>query len=339
MRDDVAAELRSSLHEAHDAAVADFSRESGGTATDEVRETIAVDLVKNFGPPAGLAASYRPGPQWLIGPELYPAFIKTLKIVWSVIAALVVLAVVVGSIGEDNVLASIFEDIVFTGLPSDLVSAMGWVVLVFWIIQAVTWRRHDAGGAPGDMLNAHACSRRDDSWDPRQLPEVNDPDRVGRTGLMVEIAIMVALLFLFAVFPGSIGASVSVNGERAWVSLLGPGFLENRQLLYVGFVGVALMNLVLLRANRWTVTTRVVDLVLNCVFIAALVPMVTGGEIVTARATDLVANGWSPEAAGDLSQGAFPLLDTFMRSVFAGIIMIIVAHTLSRGWTLVKQLK
>ena len=78
-----------------------------------------------------LAASYRSSPQWLIGPELYPAFLRTLKIVAFVIIGLVALGVVLDVIDEGG--RGFLEAMIgltFGGLMSDLVSAMGWVVLV-----------------------------------------------------------------------------------------------------------------------------------------------------------------------------------------------------------------
>lgn len=335
LRSDVAAELHSSLGEAHEAAVAEFNRESGHMATDDERENIAVDLVRNFGPPAALAASYRSGPQWLIGPDLYPAFKRTLKIVWLVIAALVLTATSIGVLQGDRGYLEAMAALTTGGLLSDLVSALGWVVLVFWIIQ-LTGRRRD--GAPGAVPASPLAAARVDAWDPRELPAVDDPDVVSRSGLMVEIAIMLGLLVLFGVFPHAIGASVSVNGERGWVSLLGPGFLDQRSLLYIGFIGVAAMNMVLLRRGRWTTPTRIVDLILNLIFLVALARIVSTGDIVATGATDLVANGWSADAAADLSSDVFPTLDKLVRAVFGGIAISIAVHAARRGWTLFRAL-
>jgi hypothetical protein len=342
MRSDVAAELRSSLGEAYDATVGDFNRDSGRVASNEECETLASDLVKKFGPPAALAASYRPGPQWLIGPDLYPAFLRTLKVVALIIVALFAVTIVASSLDEENPLVEILKSIATSNLTGDLVSAMGWVVLVFWIIQLVTWHsKGEATAAAGGLdvfAPSHYCGPDADSWDPRELPKVDDPDRVSRTGLMVEIIIMVGLILLFAVFPHAMGASVSVNGERGWVALGGPGFMENRGLFYVGFVIVVFLNLVLLRHNRWTIPTRVVDIASHAIFTFALLPLVMGGEIIAVQAQDLVANGWTPEAAENLSTSVFPVMDTILRGILGGIIVGIVLSGISKTVKMAKRM-
>jgi hypothetical protein len=322
MRNDVAAELRSSLGEAFDASVNDFNRDNGRMATDEDRETLAVDLVKKFGSPASLASSYRPGPQWLIGPELYPAFLKTLKIVSLVIIGLVGLSLGLDAIdeGPSSFLKSMAQ-LTTGGLLSNLVSAMGWVVLVFWIIQLTSWRKHgaaSAGGGSMDVFGAPAYSGTDaGSWDPRDLPKADDPDRISRTQVTVEIAIMLALLVLFNVFPNAIGASVEVNGDRGWVPILGDGFLARLTLLNIGFIGVAIHNMMLLRHNRWTIPTRILEIVMNVVFLIALLPLVTQGDAITLDTSDLLAKGCSLDAANALVDNVFPILDTVLRGAFA----------------------
>lgn len=334
MRGDVAAELRSSLTDAHEAMV----DAHGAQVTDKERETIAAKVLQQFGPPSALAASYRPGPQWLIGPELYPAFLLTLRIVVLAVVGVVALAAVAGSIGEPHAWTEIMRRITTAELLSSVVSSLGWVVLVFWIIELLSWRRRGTGAALDVLAAAPASGPESSDWDPYDLPRADDPDRIGRNGVKVEIAIMLGLIILFGVFPRSIGASVSVNGERGWVALLGPGFLDHRALLFIGFAGVALVNMVLLWNNRWGIGTRLADLAFNILFIVVLSRIIAAGEIVAVQPLDLMANGWSPEAARDLAAQAFPLLDGIVRVAFAGILIGIAAQTIARASTLVKQL-
>ena len=332
LRGDVEKELRSSLHDALDAHAANAGDGVESAAPDDY----VVELLRKFGPPAQLAASYRSGTSFLVGPELYPAFLKTMKIVAIVIVGFVVVSVVADAIGEDNPLFEIAKGLVLSNLISDIVGAMGWVVLVFWIVQLTT--SSSRGPAGGDILGTpNATEAASVSWDPHTLPKRDDPDRIGRTGLMVEIAIMIALVVLFAVFPRAVGATVSTNGERHWVALLGPGFLAGRGLLYVGFMATVALNVMLLWHDRWTIPTRIFDLAISVVFIAALIPMVTGGNVVADDPADLVANGWSKEAAESLSKDMFPFLDKLLRGVFACVIVGIVWSMVTRVVTLIRR--
>ena len=332
LRADVEKELRSSLHDALDARAANAGDRAESAAPDDQ----VVELLRKFGPPAQLATSYRSAPGFLVGPELYPAFLKTMKIVTIVIVGIVAASVVAGAIGEPNPLFEIAKGLALSNLFSEIIEAMGWVVLVFWIIQlATSGSRMTAGG--GVLGTPHASDPTSTSWDPHSLPKHDDPDRIGRTGLMVEIAIMIALVVLLAVFPGAVGATVSTNDERHWVALMGPGFLAGRGLLYVGFMCTVALNMILLRHNRWTIPTRMFDLVISGVFIAAVLPMVTGGNVVANNPAGLAANGWSPSAAESLSKEVFPFLDKILRGVFACVIIGIAWSVVTRVVTLIKR--
>ena len=332
LRADVEKELRSSLQDALDARAA----ASGERAESAAPEDQVVELLRKFGPPAQLAASYRSDPGFLVGPELYPAFLKTMKIVTIIIIGFTAASVVAGAIGESNPLFEIAKGLAFSNLLDEIIEAMGWVVLVFWIIQLATSR--SSMTASGRVLST---SQTDDpastEWDPHSLPEHDDPDIIGRTGLKVEIAIMLALVALFAFFPGAVGATLSTNDEYHWVALMGPGFLAGRGLLYAGFLSTVALNLILLRNDRWTIPTRVFDLAISGVFIAALLPMVTGGNVVANNPAALVADGWSPSAAESLSEEVFPFLDKFLRGVFACVIAGIAWNAVTRVRTLIKQ--
>lgn len=78
-RDDILGELRSSLEEE--------VRELTGTA-DPTREHIETVLNK-YGHPINVASGYKE-PRYLIGPELYPAFIETLSTIFTVSVIIVV---------------------------------------------------------------------------------------------------------------------------------------------------------------------------------------------------------------------------------------------------------
>jgi hypothetical protein len=332
LRADVEKELRSSLHDALDARAAD----SGERAESAASEDKVVELLRKFGPPAQLAASYRSDPGFLVGPELYPAFLKTMKIVIIIIVGIAVASVVAGAIGESNPLFEIAKGLAFSNLLGEIIEAMGWVVLVFWIIQLTTSGSSMTAGERV-LSTSHTDDPTSTRWDPHSLPKHDDPDGIGRTGLMVEIAIMIALVVLFAFFPGAVGATVSTNNERHWVALMGPGFLAGRGLLYVGFLCTVALNLILLRNNRWTIPTRVFDLVISGVFIAALLPMITGGNVVGNNPADLVANGWSPSAAESLSKEVFPFLDKLLRGVFACVVAGIAWSVVTRVRILIKR--
>ena len=119
---------------------------------------------------------------------------------------------------------------------------------------------------------------------------------------------------------------------------IGPGFLAGRQLLYLGFASTVVLNVALLRLGAWNSPLRVLELLINGVVIVALLRMVAGGDIIAKEQADLIANGWSPSAAADLSEEVFPFLDKVMRGLLAFVVAGIAWNTATRTVALIKRL-
>src|SRR5512139_3568397 len=75
-RKDIEAELRSTLED----MLEDRSQKAGRPAD----EGMMLDLLREYGPPDKVAAIYHAHP-YLIGPRLFPLFVKVLKIVLTVV--------------------------------------------------------------------------------------------------------------------------------------------------------------------------------------------------------------------------------------------------------------
>jgi hypothetical protein len=118
-------------------------------------------------PPEKVTAAYLPE-KYLIGPQLYPAFILTVRIVLVVIAILALIGAGI-SIGETGGnMASIVQSMVtsLAGLYSGALQAFGTVVVIFAIIQ---WARQNAVDKPK-------------TWTPSQLRDFTAPDVVRSGG-------------------------------------------------------------------------------------------------------------------------------------------------------------
>jgi len=87
----------------------------------------------------------------------------------------------------------------------------------------------------------------------------------------------------------------------------------------------------------WALLLAIAVLLLVAFFLA-LGPLATEGGVVTANALDLIAHGWSPEAANGLVDDALPLLDWGLRGIF-GIMCIGIVIEIAKGsFKLVKRL-
>jgi ABC-type antimicrobial peptide transport system permease subunit len=181
-----------------------------GRAVDEAMQ---VEVLKRLGPPEKVAASYLP-PRYLIGPELYPYFLTTLRIVLGVVAVLAALAIG-ASLGAGPDAPRNAVDLVarlFGGLLDALISAAGTVVLIFAIIQLVS-----PGFKPETKPQA---------WDPRKLMAEPDPQRVSIGGTIAEIVFTALALVVFNLYPQWIGLYAITENGLEYAALLSQAFFR-----------------------------------------------------------------------------------------------------------------
>src|SRR5215208_739829 len=124
-RTDIEAEIRSTLEDMFD------ERKPAEGPADEA---IILDLLKEYGAPREVAATYKTH-QYLIGPRLFPIFETVLRIVLAVVvgASLIGLAVSLSEAGSTGpaFVSSVGEW--FGDLLGGLMAARGNIVLVFAI--------------------------------------------------------------------------------------------------------------------------------------------------------------------------------------------------------------
>ena len=225
-RDDVRAELRSALRDALD------SRIEGEASEDDV-----VTLLREFGRPEQVAASYRPESQFLIGPALYPSFKTVTGVVLTVLVSLVVVGFVLDLVVDPPQAGRVVVRLL--GLLAEVwetaLSAFAIIVLIFGLLQRFA-----------------EDEKPEESWDPRELPQARDRDLVGRGEAAVGIIIPAVFLVLFNVMKSHYG--VRVNPSEAM--LLNDVFQDHLPWLNLALVlGIAL-NAWLFRTGHWHWPTR-----------------------------------------------------------------------------------
>jgi hypothetical protein len=274
LRSDVQQELRSTLEDSLEGRLADSEE---GDA-----EAAQVELLRELGHPEELATSYLPEPRYLIGPRLYPGFQLTMRICLLVLAVNLLLGVVAtagdnggSQTGFLTVAIALVDDYLATAL-----TILGIVVFIFAVIErfARPW------GAARE-------------WDPRSLPDTDDPDRVGRLGQGVKLAFLGLALVAINFFPDRIGSFVRIGEQSGWVPMMGPAASQHLWLLNLALGLDLLLNLVVWRQGRWQLKTRWLDFGTTLIWVLFLYRLVTGPSIVEADAEWMIAHGWSAEAA------------------------------------------
>ncbi len=269
-RADIQVELRSTLVDTLEARV-------GGEPTQEDE----VELLKEFGPPQQVAASYWPQGQYLIGPSLYPLFrmVVGIALLAFVIVQLVLLGIALVFNQEVLTFTSVLE--IFSGLIGSVFTAFGIMVIVFAVLQ-----RFDV---KPDMD--------DEDWDPRQLPQIEEAETVSRGGTVAEIAFGLVIIGILLFLPEKIGFVIAPGLEI----ILNPVLSSYIPLLILSLLlGIAL-DVVLLWRGRWETWTRLAKIGTNLFAIYVLYVLITGH------------NAWLvQEGVG----GFFSFVETFSESAF-----------------------
>jgi hypothetical protein len=254
-RADIEAEIRSTLED-----MLEERKQTQGVADD----AMVVELLKEYGRPRKVAESYI-GPRYLIGPRMYPVFEMVTRIVLTVLFA-VALAGLGISLGRSSLTGPEFLKTVgesALGLLSGLITAFGNIVLVFAILERT--------------LPAKEFEKETEDWNPAQLANEPDPDRVKFGEQIVGIFFLILFLVIFNLYPGVIGFGFFKESDWVFISpVLTEAFfsylpwINILALLQIGF------SVYLLRQGWWNAGLRILNIVLELGGIALAVIMLRG---------------------------------------------------------------
>ncbi len=241
-RSDIQAELHSSLVDALEDRV-------GG----EPIEAEVVELLKEFGPPKAVAASYYPEGQYLIGPALYPLFRLVAGIALTAVLGAQLLALGIAYFIAQEPIAPLEA---LGSLVNSIPSALGMVVIVFAVLQWFEVRPENEGEA----------------WDPASLPEISEAESVKKGERVFAIVMGIVILVVLVFFPEIIGFVSTPGGE----------FVTNPVISrYIGWISLSLLvgiglDIWLLWRGRWETKIRIGKIAANLLGIAVLFLLVQG---------------------------------------------------------------
>jgi len=245
-RDDILKELSSVLTDAVEA------RSQGESTEEDV-----IEVLKEFGPPNKVAASYWPEGQYLIGPALFPHFRTAMGITLLVMAIVYlvligVLVVMAGQYQQALDLAGGFIGSAFT--------ALGIVVLIFYLIQR--YGLHTETG--------------ENEWDPRTLPEVEDHQEIKRGEVITDIVFSIALISFLVIFKDGFPFTTSLTAE--WSSVTNPVLIQYFPLVIASFLIGIFIDFVLLWRGKWTVGMRLLKIAGNLLDILVVGILLAGHQ-------------------------------------------------------------
>lgn len=280
-RKDIEAELRSTLED----MLEDRSRKAGKPVDDPM----VSDLLKEYGPPDKVAATYHQV-QYLIGPRMYPFFVRVLKIVLAVLT--VVLLVTMGiQVGSQQLQGLELSKAIGSGLGNILgaaIQAFGNIVLVFAILERVM---------PAKEFKFDEDEK---EWDPASLVKEAARPELKLWEPITTILFTVAAMILFNGYPQLIGINFVRNGQWTSIPMLTQAFFRWLPYMNVLWVLQIALQLVLLRQGRWQLPTRWFSVLLDLGGIVISYMLLTGPSIVSLSPAALQATGLfdASQAAG-----------------------------------------
>lgn len=242
-------------------------------------ETAEHAALAELGDPYRLAASYTNRSLALIGPDIYPTYLRTLKVVCWISLPIVALVLAAISIAQGrNVFADIF------GPLGQAISVGIYITFIITLVFVILERTQP------DETRQIA----DRAWTPDALAMEIEPPSLTKWGDVVSQVVGSVLLAGFLVFdrltpfvPNKAGRDVPVLDQHLW-SFWIPLFLVLLGLAIVYEFGK-------LRIGRWSVGTRVASTVFGLVSAGALIAMVLTTTVVNPQLVSvpvLAAGSW-----------------------------------------------
>ena len=270
---DIEKELRSTLEDMLEDRV-----QKSGRPADEAME---VELLKEYGAPDKVAATYNPHP-YLIGPRMFPFFMKILKIVLFAISIAFVVITGIRIATISPMAGPEFANAIGDGLSgifSAALGAFGNIVLIFAILERF---------AP---ISEFKMDDENEEWNPASLTKEPEPDDVKPWEPILAIVFIFIVLSIFNFNPQLIGV-YNFDGEK-WTSfpLFTDAFFRLLPLINIGWVAEIILNGMLLRSGRWDTSTRLVSIGIKAFQIVILFLLVTGPAFLAITPESLKASG------------------------------------------------
>jgi hypothetical protein len=246
------------------AAIADDvdARLEAGEAPDKAEYAALADM----GDPYRLAASYSNRSLTLIGPDLYPSYVRSLKVLgWTVLPIVAVVLVVINAVEGRGIATVIFGPL---GILINVAIYLAFVLtLIFAIAERVTLSETAKGTKPLE-------------WTPDLLPvDAEPPSLATWSDVFTQIGgtVVVAALLVFdryaPVVTDHAGRKIPVVAPELWRFWI--------PVFFAFLVLAIILEIVKVRVSRWTLGTAVTETILGAL---------GAGSIIVAVLTTTVVN-------------------------------------------------
>jgi hypothetical protein len=305
MREDLSKEIRSLIED----TLEDRAKETGKSVDDEV---LVNEVLKSFGSPAKMAASYMPA-RYLIGPRLFPIFWLVFRIVLGITA--LVWAITLGvNLAETATNVAVGVDIFVKSLVEFIGSALAVLGNVVFIFAIIEW------------FLPRFSKEKESTWDPRSMEDRKEKDKVTLAENIAGIVFTLVVILLFNVYPQWIGVGFLDNGKMVFNPILTDAFFKFLPALNIVWILQLVKQAMLIRESKWTVFTRVMDILLNVAGMVIAIMMLAGAPIAVLPQTSIL--GSEPELVS--------LFGVFLKGI---LVVVVVGSIIDVVRTMVRLFK
>jgi hypothetical protein len=238
-----------------------------------------------------MAENYTQQGRYLIGPRFYSLYQLILSIVLAAMAFGLIVSYIVSSLQSGGTTAAALGNLV-ASLFSGALSAIGTVTLIFALIERFMPDDAIARAELGAKVGQDVLVGSD--WDPRTLPAVPQATERVKTGEVVTgivFAVIGAVIFNF--FPRLFAVGFTGPSGMVWVPILNQAAIRSFLPFWNAVFALSLLlNILLLREGRRTMTLRIFEIIVSCASLVVLIIMLRGPRIISPTLmNDLTAAG------------------------------------------------
>lgn len=267
-RKDIADELRGLIEDLLNERVED------GEVTDEDIEAV----LRSLGHPRKLADKYRGAKRYIIGPETFDSYILVLKIVLSVMGAIIGIGFIFNTIFDPTAIIDHFVESI-VAIVTTIPTAFGWTTLAFAIGEYY-------GGT------ASVNFQKGQEWKLTDLPQVPHKKRQIKRSEPISGIIFYMILLAIVIFsPEYIGVWIFHDGFSGVV----PFFNDDAPNRFIFFV-IIILGLGVIKESiklvygKWSIKLVTLMAAVNLMSLIIVIMMVTGSNI------------WNPNFIYELTQ-------------------------------------
>ena len=259
-REDILKEIQSTLMD----TIEDRNPNPGAEPDTETVKAV----LKEFGSPRKVASQYG-AKDYLVGPRMFPIYLRVLRIVLIVVAAFNAIGLIVAIVSNTGFSTSFFEAIlqIVGGLITSLFTAFGVVTLSFLGIER----------AIPDNMKAIV----DENWQPEDLLNEEDQEKIKVVDLAVEITASLIFITLINFFLDRVGIYYISEGSWVHTPLLTDVFLRYVPWITAYNIIDIGLDLYLLRLGVWNKIASVIKVLNNAFKIAVTYAIIVGPAIIS----------------------------------------------------------